>query len=624
MSLDTMRSFDFYNTLVTRLVADPADIFSLVGERLNIPEFRSMRIAAEVAARNALGGEVTFDQIYNYIPLVLELKERARLLELEFEHSLVVQVTAVSSQIQTGDLIISDMYHDERLYREVLERLVPNVVPGAVLISGTAGVNKETGGLWKKVAADYPAHQSHIGDNILADVRQARRHGLTADHFGGATLNRYETTLAKQGGDGSIIAGASRATRLSLIRNDSSLAEIATIEAFASVVGPLLLAFVHWIMRACAEEGIKDVYFFARDGQLPFRMCSKLVAESGQDLRCHYIFASRHALHLPGSRTIDDAEAWLLDDTPRLTLRILAERASVPLEIVITAAEPHISIGPDDNIPQSKRPLLSSVIREPSFVATFAVSVDRAYEPASAYYLTQGFAAHGDVAVVDVGWNGRLQRSLGNLLEKSSHRPGRILGLYLCLSRHANKLPGDDLRGFVADPERPGLVAFFDRYRHVFEAALSADHPTTVGFELAEGIARPLLGEPYPSVTRQKIALQHTAFDTFVENIITLGRAAGRAIMPPAASAVENFMKFLRQPTSSDGLAFEGFSFVDGQTGIETKPISRILRATDLLRPTRDYGYWPEGTLSASGLRGVAIVRRAVRSIRGKIHSALR
>jgi hypothetical protein len=161
-------------------------------------------------------------------------------------------------------------------------------------------------------------------------------------------------------------------------------------------------------------------------------------------------------------------------------------------------------------------------------------------------------------------------------------------------------------------------VAFFDQYRHVFEAALSADHPTTVGFEFSDGAARPLFGEPYSPAMQQKIALQHATFEVYLENAIALGRAADRPIIPPAGLAVENFMRFLSRPTLSDGLAFEGFSFVDGQTGAETKPISRILRATELLKPTRDFGYWPEGTLSASGLGMVASVRRAVRRLRGK------
>ena len=613
-----MRSFDFYDTLVTRMVANPADIFSLVGERLKIAGFRSMRIAAEVTARSALGGEITFEQIYDYVPLTEDLKERARFLELELERSLVVAVAVVSSRIRTGDLIISDMYHDESLYRDVLQRLVPDVVPGAVLVSGSTGVNKASGALWKRVAADYPEHQSHIGDNMLADVSQARRNGLTAEHFGGAELNRYEATMAKQGGDGSIIAGASRAARLSLIRSEYSPGEIATIEVFASVFGPLLHAFAHWILRECAEQGIKDVYFLARDGQLPFRMCTKLVAESGQDLRCHYIFASRQALHLPGCTTIDDAESWLLDNTPQLSLRMIAERACIPLDVVVAAAESHLTVGPDNNISPQERQLLRLVIRDPQFVTAFMASVARVMEPASAYYLSQGFVSKEDVALVDVGWNGRLQRSLGSLLEKTGHRPEVFLGLYLCLSKRLSNAPGDDLRGFLAAPERRERVAFFDRYRHVFEAAMSADHPTTVRFERSNGEVRPIFGEPYSSATLQKIALQHVALDTFLDNVIALGRAAGRSILPSTEVVTENLMQFLSRPTVSDGLAFEGFSFVDGQAGDEARPISRIVKVADLLKSTRDLGYWPEGTFSASGLEVVAYARRALRRLRGK------
>ncbi len=521
-------------------------------------------------------------------------------------------MTAVLSRFQAGDLIVSDMYHGERLYCEVMERLLPGIAPGAVLISGACGVNKASGGLWKKVTAEYPELRSHIGDNPLADVRQARRFGVAAELFNGATLNRYEKALAEQPGDGSLIAGASRAARLSLVRSDSPAADAGTIEVFTSVIGPLIHAFVSWIMRTCDEEGIRDVYFLARDGQLPFRMCSKLLAENGQGLRCHYIYASRHALHLPGCNSVDNAESWLLDDTPHLTLRMIAERAGVPLEVLISAASSYISVGPDENIPEGERGLLGSVIRDSSFAAALTASVNRAYDAASKYYLAQGFANAGNSAIVDVGWNGRLQHSLGALLEKSGHRPVKLLGLYLSLNRRLGCAPGSDLRGFLGDPERPEEAAFVYRYGAVLESALIADHPTTIGFEVADGIAGPVLAAPYSRSVQRKIALQHAAFDAFVENLVLLCRAAGRSIEPQTALAIDNFKKLMTQPSRSDGLAFVDFPFVSGQTGDEALPICRMLKIKDLLKPKRDLGYWTEGSLSASGFRVIADVRRAI------------
>lgn len=611
-----MRSFDFYDTLAVRMVAHPADVFSFVGERLNLPGFRAMRVAAEVKARRAAGGEVTFTQIYDHLPLPSDVKERAHSLELELEQLLLAPVTAVLSQFRTGDLIISDMYHEERFYREAMERLVPGVAPGAFLISGVLGVNKASGELWKEVAANYPAIESHLGDNILADVHQPRRNGLAAVHFDGAILNRYEKALAGEGGEGSIVAGVSRAARMSVTRSGSPPDEVATINATASVFGPLLHAFVHWIMRTCKDEGIQDVYFLARDGQLPCRMCKRLVVETGQELRCHYIYASRQALHLPGCQSIEDAELWLLENTPHLTMRIIAERACVPLNICLAAAEAHLAIGPDENIPQRDRSCLAKVIRDPLFVAAFMESVNRAFGPASEYYRAQGLGAGKDIAVVDVGWNGRLQRSLGSLLEKCGCRPSRILGLYLCLSRRLSNATGDDLRGFVADPERPKELAFFDPYRHIFEAALSADHATTLGFQTVNGNARPLLGEPYPQYTKRKIETQHLTLDAFTDALIAVGRAVRRPVVPLTEPVIKNFRTFLTQPTRENGLAFKGFLFVDGQSGTEKKPVVRSLKGIDFFQPKLDLGYWPEGTLSASGFGILAPWRRTVLGLR--------
>src|SRR5260370_13405487 len=140
-----MRSFDFYVTLVVLMVANPADIFSVVGERLNIPDFRSMRITAEVAARSALGGEVTFQQIYDYVPLASDLKERARSLEFDLERSLVVPVAVGFSQIRTGGLIVSYIYPYEGRYPARFRALVAGRVPGGRPLSGSPLCDKTSG-----------------------------------------------------------------------------------------------------------------------------------------------------------------------------------------------------------------------------------------------------------------------------------------------------------------------------------------------------------------------------------------------------------------------------------------------------------------------------------------------
>jgi len=615
-----MRSFDFYETLITRMAGRPSDIFAIVGERLTIQGFAELRIQAEVRARKSLGAEVTFDQIYEYLALPVELKRQAQLLEIELERTLVRPITSVLSKMRSGDLIVSDMYHRADLYREILKKLAPDVMPGAVIVSGSVGLNKASGKLWKKVIAEYPDLQNHVGDNPLADVKRAQQNGLRASHYHWASLNRYEAALASNGLDGSLMAGVSKSTRLSLIGAESSPSAVATVEAFSSVFGPLLYAFADWIIRACENAGINNVYFLARDGQLPFEICQRLTVSLGSNLECHYIYASRQALHLPGCKSIDDAESWLLENTPHLSLRVVADRAGVPLECVVDAASPVLAVGPEANIPMIERPVLKRVIRNPAFLAAFNESIRRVYEPAFDYYRAQGLQAKDTFAIVDVGWNGRMQSSFRSLLEKSSLTPKRILGLYLCLSHRLSSGRGDELRGFIADPERPSSASFFDQYRHVFEAALSADHPTTLRFLYREGKSVPCFGAPYPAKTREKILLQHASVNAFIENLLTVSDALGRPIQPSTGSVVENLMRFLSRPTRMDGKAFEDFLFVDGQTGTEMSPVCKVVSPMELFKRSRNLGYWREGSMSLSGLDRLLPVRTAM----GRLRKAFR
>ena len=58
-------SFDMFDTLITRLVNAPSDLFSIIETEYNIPNFRKNRINAERKARkNSNHEEITIDDIY--------------------------------------------------------------------------------------------------------------------------------------------------------------------------------------------------------------------------------------------------------------------------------------------------------------------------------------------------------------------------------------------------------------------------------------------------------------------------------------------------------------------------------------------------------------------------------
>ena len=92
-------------------------------------------------------------------------------------------------------------------------------------------------------------------------MRQARKHGLRATHYVSSKLIPAELELAEAGLDGSLVAGASRATRLGLIEADTTTEQRAIIDTFSSVFGPLILAFSQWLIDNCIAQGIGDIFF---------------------------------------------------------------------------------------------------------------------------------------------------------------------------------------------------------------------------------------------------------------------------------------------------------------------------------------------------------------------------
>ena len=83
---------------------------------------------------------------------------------------------------------------------------------------------------------------------------------------------------------------------------------------FASVVVPVMVAFVEHVLDDCRAPGINEVAFLARGGQLLLRIAEKLAHHRALPLRTSYLYGSRYALHLPGFSDIERAESWLLED----------------------------------------------------------------------------------------------------------------------------------------------------------------------------------------------------------------------------------------------------------------------------------------------------------------------
>lgn len=229
---DDVMSFDVFDTLVTRKVATPKGIFSLLQEKLLSDEsilpglpmrvrqgFFDMRVFYERAARQRLQSEnkedVNLKEIYHCLGeaegLTKAQETSLRELELEVERENLVGIRSNIDQVKrllaSGHrvILLSDMYLSGEEIRSLLVSV--DEVFRDLPIYSSADMLK---GKWSGRGYRYVQEKEqldifrwvHTGDNKSSDIDQARNIGIKTIFYNGAALTRRESELlAKYEGD---------------------------------------------------------------------------------------------------------------------------------------------------------------------------------------------------------------------------------------------------------------------------------------------------------------------------------------------------------------------------------------------------------------------------------------
>lgn len=187
-------SFDIFDTVLTRLVLHPKDIFLLMQQRipLAVPEidpriarsFWGWRVWSEfVARRRSRCEDVGLAVIYATLARLCALDEQARdalqTLELQVESEVLVPIGGAVELLQEcrflsnqGIVFVSDMYLPPLFIQGVLKRHDLFRSSDRLYVSGELGVTKGSGRLFRLLLdqlAVQPSDLIHYGDNRHAD-----------------------------------------------------------------------------------------------------------------------------------------------------------------------------------------------------------------------------------------------------------------------------------------------------------------------------------------------------------------------------------------------------------------------------------------------------------------------
>lgn len=320
-------SFDIFDTLITRRTATPEGIFTLMQERLEageIPQvpdslrdnFCELRIhASELAHHNGcIQGieEVSLERIYEALALQcgLGFEEQNALAALEREiekenilgiRQNIIKVEALLSE-RKRVILISDMYLDSDTVKEMLRSVSKDLAKLPLYLSSDYGKGKWTGSLFRivkeKETVDF-CNWIHCGDNLRSDVEIPTSLGIRTDYFSGSAYRDIEKKLLKVNKRSVYIQRSLGVVRSLLAQEPVSVARRIGI----SQGGPILYAYVWWMLNECCQQNIRRLYFIARDGYILKRIAEIVVRQYHYDIELYYLYGSRKAWRTAGFRS---------------------------------------------------------------------------------------------------------------------------------------------------------------------------------------------------------------------------------------------------------------------------------------------------------------------------------
>lgn len=316
-------SFDLFDTLIIRNVMYPSDVIDIVAARLKERgiepgDFSRRRMAAEKELSSGRAPRLT--EIYEKVledcrEITLSASGLARL-EYETELSLIEAREAAVNLIQAAKgagksvYITTDTYYSGEEIKGILEKTGIRGVDG-ILVSCEYGTGK-TGELFKRLLdAAGMDRILHIGDDIVSDIKSAEKHGIRTfqlysgaellDGVGGLGLMDHAESLSDRIRIGMFTADIFNSP-FQFEREDRRICADTAEDIGYLFCAPVLHDFSRWFGEEVQREGLKNIWFCARDGYLLQKLFKKLYP----DVRTEYFLTSRTAAIRAGVEDEED------------------------------------------------------------------------------------------------------------------------------------------------------------------------------------------------------------------------------------------------------------------------------------------------------------------------------
>lgn len=293
-------SFDIFDTLIFRPFSEPTDLFFFLGEKLEILDFKRLRMQAEAEARTQKYKEEKhyeiklsdiWSRLQNEIGVIKEQgMQMEQALEMEFCYANPFMQQVFTQLREHGKRIVitSDMYLSKAFLSELLQK---NGYEGyeELYVSCEYEKSKADGSLYEVVKRAYPDTDSmiHVGDNPVSDVKNAKKHGFEVFYYPNVNRNAL---LYRAYDMSAVVGGAYRGIVNNKLYNGTE--QLSMEYEYGYIYGGLfVLGYCNFIHTYARVHGIDKLLFLSRDGDILRQAYAVLFPEE----KTEYVYWSRAA-----------------------------------------------------------------------------------------------------------------------------------------------------------------------------------------------------------------------------------------------------------------------------------------------------------------------------------------
>ncbi len=526
-------SFDVFDTLLIRRIHDPdlvkipvasyiATLAKQAGKALSWEEAQASRDTHEKALRKQTGKRFV-DQEADYPTFmrsmlteifggdIEQIYTKVRTYELEIENAMLVPRQAFTQWLKTLHqqnkriFAISDMYLTAAEIEALLAHAGLADYIDVTISSADSFLCKASGKAYEMLIEQYdlnPERWMHVGDHPISDGLRAAEAGIQALVLQDPEERRRKSIARHYYHYGifrSFWKGRTVQQFMAPLEAENQPQSNMYMEGY-NFFGPLMGVFIQRIAEYCERNGISKIFFLSREGWMFKQVWEKVTPTlyPGQTLpEIEYLYVSRMAL--AGASC---AHAGLSRKNADIVFLPVGNKDFTDVcrvfGLTIEELEPHLArygLNKDTllspNYPGHKPKYtkkFNDLLKDDDFQAEIKKQTSASNQALQRYLEEMEFFSHDNVALVDIGWLGTIQRYLYASVAHREDRP-TCHGLLFGASRGIpfDTQDNSKLKGLIFDPlggDFPSSAILYAQ--DLFEEACRAPHPTLNGYQLKD------------------------------------------------------------------------------------------------------------------------------------------